>query len=138
MPSASSQSRAAGQRRPLGSAPVGRGGAEVDISVILPCLNEAGSVASCVGRALEAISATGLTGEVIVCDNGSTDGSDVLARNADAVVVYEPNRGYGSAYLRGFAAARGAFMVMGDADATYDFGEIPNLIAKLEGGYDYV
>ncbi len=104
----------------------------------MPCLNEAASVARCVERASSAIRCTGLSGEVIVCDNGSTDGSDELARNAGARVVYEPVRGYGSAYLRGFAAADGAFIVMGDADESYDFAEIPHLLAKLRDGYDYV
>ncbi len=103
--------------------------ADVGISIVMPCLNEAASVARCVGRASSAIRRTGLSGEVIVCDNGSTDGSDELARNAGARVVYEPERGYGSAYLRGFAAADGAFIVMGDADESYDFGEIPTLLA---------
>ena len=104
----------------------------------MPCLNEAASVAQCVERASAAIRRAGLSGEVIVCDNGSTDGSDELARNAGARVVYESVRGYGSAYLRGFATAEGAFIVMGDADDSYDFGEIPNLLAKLRDGYDYV
>lgn len=138
MPRACHRSASAGQRGLPGSAPASRGDVAVSISVVLPCLNEAGSVAGCVSRALEAISATGISGEVIVCDNGSTDGSAVLARNAGATVVYEPNRGYGSAYLRGFSAARGTYLVMADADATYDFWEIPNLVAKLAGGYDYV
>ncbi len=110
----------------------------VGISVVLPCLNEAPSVGRCVVQALDAIRATGLTGEVVVCDNGSTDGSAEIARHAGARVVRESTRGYGSAYLRGFAAARGTYLVMGDADASYDFGEIPNLVAMLQDGYDYV
>lgn len=112
--------------------------ADVHISVVLPCLNEAASVTRCVQRAFVAIRATGLTGEVIVCDNGSTDGSAELAGQAGATVVHEPVRGYGSAYLRGFSAARGAFIVMGDADESYDFGEIGNLVTRLQDGYDYV
>jgi hypothetical protein len=111
---------------------------DVGVSVVLPCLNEAPSVGRCVAQALDAIRATGLTGEVVVCDNGSTDGSAEIARRAGARVVHESARGYGSAYLRGFAAARGTYLVMGDADASYDFGEIPNLISMLEAGYDYV
>jgi hypothetical protein len=110
----------------------------IAISVVLPCLNEEAGVARCVERALLAIRSTGLTGEVIVCDNGSTDRSGELAQAAGATVVYEPRRGYGSAYLRGFAAARGAFIVMGDADASYDLGEIPRMVGRLQAGCDYV
>jgi hypothetical protein len=124
---------------PGGEAGVGDGQAgAVGVSVVLPCLNEAASVARCVEYALRAIRGTGLTGEVIVCDNGSTDGSAELALAAGATVVHESRRGYGSAYLRGFSAARGTFIVMGDADASYDFGEIPNLVTRLQDGYDYV
>jgi hypothetical protein len=110
----------------------------IAISVVLPCLNEAPSVGRCVESALEAISRSGLTGEVVVCDNGSTDGSAEIAEQAGARVVHESVRGYGSAYLRGFSSARGTFLVMGDADASYDFGEIPKLVAMLQDGYDYV
>jgi hypothetical protein len=110
----------------------------VAVSVVLPCLNEADSVARCVEKALDGVRATGLPGEVIVVDNGSTDGSAELASNAGANVVHESRRGYGSAYLRGFAIARGNFLVMGDADASYDFAEIPNLVGMLADGYDYV
>lgn len=110
----------------------------IAVSVVLPCLNEADSVAQCVAQALAGVTATGLPGEVIVVDNGSTDGSAELASKAGATVVHESRRGYGSAYLSGFATARGQFLVMGDADSSYDFGEIPRLVSMLDDGYDYV
>jgi glycosyltransferase involved in cell wall biosynthesis len=108
------------------------------ISVVIPCLDEAENIESCVTMALQAITLAGITGEVIVADNGSQDGSDVLAENVGAHVVHEPMRGYGSAYLAGFAAARGEYIVMADADLTYDFREIPRFLAELEAGADLV
>lgn len=111
---------------------------ELDISVVMPCLDEVGSVGGCVAKALAGIRLSGLTGEVVVVDNGSRDGSDEVARQAGARVVYEPMRGYGNAYRKGFGEARGRVVVMGDADGTYDFTEIPALIAPLQAGADYV
>jgi glycosyltransferase involved in cell wall biosynthesis len=108
------------------------------ISVVIPCLNEAENIEQCVTTALQAIALAGIAGEVIVADNGSEDGSAELAELADARVVREPVRGYGSAYLAGFAAARGEYIVMADADLTYDFGEIPRFLAELEAGADLV
>src|SRR3954454_7667093 len=108
------------------------------VSVVIPCLNEAETIAECVRQARAALEANGLAGEVIVVDNGSTDGSGELARNAGADVVEEPRRGYGSAYLAGLAAARGDYVVMVDADLTYDFGEIPAVVRELEAGADVV
>jgi glycosyltransferase involved in cell wall biosynthesis len=111
----------------------------VDISVVMPCLNEAESVGICVTKALEGIRRTGLRGEVVVSDNGSTDGSQAIAEAAGARVVKQPERGYGNAYLKGFSEARGRFIVMGDSDDTYDFTEIGTLVAPLEdGSSDYV
>src|ERR1700750_2638789 len=92
----------------------------VDISVVMPCLNERESVGQCVAWALEGIARTGLRGEVIVADNGSTDGSPAIAAAAGARVVHQPQRGYGNAYLKGFSSARGHYIVMGDSDGTYD------------------
>jgi hypothetical protein len=109
----------------------------VDISVVMPCLNEAQSVGICVEWALEGIRRTGLRGEVIISDNGSTDDSVRIATEAGARVVHQPNRGYGNAYLKGFSEARGRFIVMGDSDATYDFRRLDELVAKLQDGYDY-
>jgi glycosyltransferase involved in cell wall biosynthesis len=112
---------------------------EPDISVVMPCLNEERSVGICVERALEGIRRTNLTGEVIVCDNGSTDDSVAVAAAAGARVVRQPERGYGNAYRRGFEAARGRYVVMGDSDLSYDFSQLHRLVESLQtGGYDYV
>jgi len=108
------------------------------VSVVLPCLNEAETLERCVRRALEAMAEAGLPGEVIVADNGSTDGSREIAARAGARVVEVPERGYGAALLGGIAAARGRHVVMGDADDSYDFGEVPAFVAKLEEGHDLV
>jgi glycosyltransferase involved in cell wall biosynthesis len=108
------------------------------VSVVIPCLNEAQSIARCVAAALGAIERAGIGGEVIVVDNGSTDGSPPLAEAAGARVVHEPRRGYGSAYLAGFATAGGDWIVMADADLTYDFEEIPRFLVELRDGADMV
>jgi glycosyltransferase involved in cell wall biosynthesis len=108
------------------------------VSVVIPCLNEAGTIEECVGRAVTVLEEHAIEGEVVVADNGSDDGSPDLATAAGARVVLEPRRGYGSAYLAGFAAARGRYVVMADADLTYDFNEIPNFIRELEAGADLV
>src|SRR5436190_1712270 len=108
------------------------------VSVVIPCLNEAGNIIECVSRALRVLDQNRIDGEVIVADNGSEDGSAALAESAGARVVHEPRRGYGRAYLAGFAAARGKYIVMVDADLTYDFEEIPRFVAKLDDGADLV
>lgn len=112
--------------------------AAVQISVVIPCLNEAESIGQCVNAAQRVLDEHGLEGEVLVVDNGSEDGSGTLARLAGARVVDEPRRGYGSAYLAGFAAARGDYIVMIDADLTYDFEEIPRFIRELDAGAELV
>ena len=104
------------------------------VSVVIPCLDEAETIAECVRRARAALTAAELAGEVIVADNDSADASAALAAGAGARVVHEPRRGYGSAYLAGFAAARGDYVVMADADLTYDFGEIGRFVAELQAG----
>jgi glycosyltransferase involved in cell wall biosynthesis len=108
------------------------------VSVVIPCLNEAETIAECVAQARAVLDQNGIDGEVLVVDNGSTDGSGELARTAGATVVDEPRRGYGSAYLAGLARARGDYIVMVDADLTYDFGEIPNFLRELESGAQLV
>src|ERR1700722_17396265 len=104
------------------------------VSVVIPCLNEAENIEECVRTAREVLEGTGIDGEVLVVDNASEDDSAALATAAGARVVSEPRRGYGSAYLAGFAAARGRYIVMADADLTYDFNEIPRFVAELEDG----
>jgi hypothetical protein len=110
----------------------------VVISVVMPCLNEEESVGLCVEKAREGIRRTGLRGEVIVADNGSADGSVAVARAAGARVVHQPLPGYGNAYLKGFAEARGSIIAMGDSDDSYDFTALPDLVAPLHKGHDYV
>jgi glycosyltransferase involved in cell wall biosynthesis len=110
-------------------------GADVPlVSVVIPCLNEAQNIERCVTDAREALARMGVDGEVVVADNGSEDDSARLAERAGALVVVEPRRGYGSAYLAGFEASRGRYIVMADADLTYDFDDIPRFVAALEDG----
>ena len=109
-----------------------------DVSVVLPCLNEEESVGVCVQNAWRWLRETGVTGEVIVVDNGSTDRSAEVALKAGARVVKELRRGKGRACLRGFEAASGRIIVLGDADATYDFADIGLLTEPLHAGYDLV
>lgn len=104
----------------------------------MPCLNEAETVAHCVAQALEYLSASGVAGEVIVADNGSTDGSEHLAEGAGARVVPVAARGYGAALAGGITAARGRYVIMGDADASYDFAHLDPFLARLRSGDDLV
>jgi len=108
-----------------------------DISVVMPCLNEEASIGTCVDKALEGIRRTGLRGEAVVCDNGSTDRSAAIAAEHGARVVHQPERGYGNAYLMGFESARGRYFVMGDADDTYDFTQLDQFVALLQQGHEY-
>ena len=110
----------------------------VEVSVVIPCLNEANSLAFCVEKATKAFCASGLAGEVIVADNGSTDGSIQIAEERGARVIHVPERGYGAALRAGIAAARGPFIVMGDADDSYDFTDVPRFVQKLREGYEVV
>jgi glycosyltransferase involved in cell wall biosynthesis len=109
-----------------------------EISVVIPCLNEESAIAEVVGWAWEGIERSGRTGEVLVVDNGSTDRSVELAEGAGARVVHESRRGYGSAYLRGLAEARGRYIFMGDADGTYDFRDLDPFLEQLDSGKEFV
>lgn len=112
--------------------------ATLDVSIVLPCLNEAETLESCVRQACAAIESSGLSGEVVVADNGSTDGSQALARGAGARVVDVPVRGYGAALIAGIDSARGTYVLMADADGSYDFSHLPRFVEALKSGADLV
>ena len=112
--------------------------AELDLTILMPCLNEAETLAFCVRQAMQAIGDSGLRGEVIVADNGSTDGSQRIAQEEGARVVDVPVRGYGAALIAGIEAARGRYVMMADADASYHFEHLPRFVPKLNEGYDLV
>src|SRR5215212_11951265 len=124
--------------RSAGTTQIASPASPVEVSVVIPCLNEADNIEECVRRSQAALDAAGILGEVVVADNDSDDGSAELAAAAGARVVHEPRRGYGSAYLAGFDAARGDYIVMADADMTYDFAEIPRFVEQLEAGAELV
>jgi hypothetical protein len=109
-----------------------------DVSVVIPCLNEANSIGICVEKAKQSFRPAGLCGEVVVADNGSTDGSVEIAEKFGARVIHVPQRGYGSALRAGIAVARGTFIIMGDADDSYDFGDVPRFVEMWRRGYDVV
>jgi len=108
----------------------------IEVSVVMPCLNEADTLAICIRKCHAALGAAGIYGEVIVADNGSTDGSQDIARKMGARVVHVAERGYGQALRAGIAAARGRYIVIGDADDSYDFLELPKFVNSLRAGYD--
>lgn len=108
------------------------------ISVVMPCLNEKETIGTCVENAKKSLELNGLSGEVVVADNGSTDGSRQIALDKGATVVDVIERGYGSAYLGGLSSARGDYIIIADSDDTYDFFEIPKFINKLNEGFDFV
>ena len=110
----------------------------VELSIVMPCLNEADTLATCVGKAVRSLREHNIAGEVIVADNGSTDGSQKIAEDCGARVVPVPAKGYGSALMGGIAAARGQYVIMGDADDSYDFLDIFKFVDKLRQGPDIV
>ncbi len=112
--------------------------APIEITIVMPCLNEAETLAACVAEAVAALESVGVVGEVVVADNGSSDGSQALALAGGARVVEVPARGYGNALAAGIAAARGRFVLMGDADGSYDFGALPAFLDALHAGADLV
>jgi glycosyltransferase involved in cell wall biosynthesis len=108
------------------------------VTIVMPCLNEAESLEPCIRKAKQAIADLGIAGEVLIADNGSTDGSVELAESLGARVAHVKARGYGAALQGGFAAARGKYILMGDADGSYDFAHLPRFVEKLDEGYDLV
>lgn len=111
---------------------------EVELTILMPCLNEAETLATCIAKARSFLDRTGVAGEIVVADNGSTDGSQDIATAAGARVVPIPERGYGAALAGGIAAARGRHVVMGDADDSYDFAHLDGFVAALRDGADLV
>jgi hypothetical protein len=110
----------------------------VELTIVMPCLNEAETVATCVRKAMRFLADSGVSGEVVVADNGSTDGSQRLAEDAGARVVPISEKGYGSAVIGGILAARGEYVIMGDADDSYDFTNLMPFVTELRGGADLV
>jgi glycosyltransferase involved in cell wall biosynthesis len=111
---------------------------EVEVSIVMPCLNEADTLQQCIRKAQQALQASGIAGEIIVADNGSTDNSRAIATASGARVVHVAEKGYGHALMGGIAAASGKFIIMGDADDSYDFGEIPKFVEQLRAGAELV
>ena len=111
---------------------------EIELSIVMPCLNEAETVVACIEKARDYLEKSNISGEVVIADNGSTDGSQKLAEISGAVVVDVAERGYGSALMGGINAARGKYVVMGDADGSYDFTDLDPFVAKLRDGYQLV
>ena len=122
----------------LDSQRIDPGATAVEISVVLPCLNEAETLEACIREAQQGIRDAGVSGEIIVADNGSSDGSLDIAERLGVRVVNVKARGYGSALMGGIAAAFGKYVVMGDADDSYDFGHIPRFLEQLRQGADLV
>ena len=114
----------------------GQDAAEVEVSVVMPCLNEAETLENCILRAQTTLQVAKVLGEVIVADNGSTDGSPEIAERLGARVVHVEAKGYGNALMGGIAAASGKYIIMGDADQSYDFGHIPRFLEQLRAGAD--
>jgi glycosyltransferase involved in cell wall biosynthesis len=110
----------------------------LELSIVMPCLNEAETLDICIEKAQRALAENQIAGEVIVADNGSTDGSLDIAAKRGVRVIHVPVKGYGSALMAGIAAARGTFVLMGDADDSYDFLEAPKFLSKLRQGFDLV
>lgn len=111
---------------------------ELELTILMPCLNEAETLAVCIGKARDYLARSGVAGEVVIADNGSTDGSQAIAEANGARVVNVDQRGYGAALAGGIAAARGRFVIMGDADDSYDFASLDNFVHELRDGADLV
>ncbi len=115
-----------------------RGAETIELSVVMPCLNEAETLETCILKIQKAFHESGVFGEIVVADNGSTDGSPEIAIRLGARVVNVKDPGYGNALMGGIAAASGKYIIMGDADASYDFAHIPRFLMQLRAGADLV
>jgi glycosyltransferase involved in cell wall biosynthesis len=111
---------------------------EIEVSILMPCLNEAETIGTCIKKAASFLARSKIHGEILIADNGSTDGSVQLAERLGARVVHVASRGYGAALRHGIEAARGHFVIMGDSDDSYNFSELDGFIAKLRDGFDLV
>jgi glycosyltransferase involved in cell wall biosynthesis len=112
--------------------------ADIELTILMPCLNEAETLAACIGKARDFLDRSGIAGEIVIADNGSTDGSREIAEGLGARVVPVPERGYGAALGGGIQAARGRFIIMGDADDSYDFSRLDAFVDQLRAGADLV
>jgi hypothetical protein len=130
--------RPARDPKPEPSKDVVPGGAAIELSIVMPCLNEAETLATCIRKARAFLASSGIAGEVVVGDNGSTDGSQEIARREGARVVDVAVRGYGAALYHATLAARGRYVIMGDADDSYDFGALAPFVERLREGYELV
>src|SRR6266704_3250191 len=110
----------------------------IEVSVVIPCLNEEDTLARCVEKARRALREHNIAGEIVVADNGSTDSSRAIAERQGTRVIMVTEPGYGSALMGGIAVATGRFVIIGDADDSYDFLEIPKIVEKLREGFDLV
>ncbi len=113
-------------------------GAACELSIVMPCLNEAETLATCIRKAQHFLQEHGIAGEIIVADNGSTDGSQAIATSMGTRLVAVAARGYGNALMGGIVAARGTYIIMGDADDSYDFTDLMPFVQQLRAGYDLV
>jgi len=113
-------------------------GDRVELSILMPCLNEAETLATCINKAKKALDHLNIKGEIVIADNGSQDGSPEIAADLDARVIHVAEKGYGSALLGGIRSARGKYIIMGDADDSYDFSNLEPFLEKLRAGYDLV
>lgn len=111
---------------------------EIEVSVVMPCFNEERTIGLCIEKVRQAFLKENINGEIIVSDNGSIDRSAAIAESMGAKIARQPVRGYGAAYLKGLAQARGKYIVIADSDGTYDFADIPRFLAPLKNGYDFV
>jgi len=110
----------------------------IELTILMPCLNEAETLGICIEKALGFLRRSGISGEVLIADNGSSDGSQEIAARLGARVTHVPEKGYGAALIAGIAAARGRYVIMGDSDDSYDFSVLDPFIAKLRDGFDLV